>query len=87
MLVLGASAQGLRGDAEQTPDVEGEVALVGEAHGPGDVYDGEVGADEQVFRSLYAPVDDVLVRREPGGRLERAREVVGAHVRRPRYLR
>ena len=63
----------------------GKVAWVGEAHGSGDLRDGEAGIREQRLRTLDAPVDDVLVRREPGGRLERAGEVVGAHVRRPRY--
>ena len=79
-------AQGLRGGAEQAPDVEGEVALVGEAHGPGDVYDGEVGAYEQGSRSLNALVDDVLVWRESGCRLEQACEMVVAKVCHPRYL-
>jgi hypothetical protein len=29
--------QGPRGDAEMVPDVGGEVAVVGEAHGPGEL--------------------------------------------------
>ena len=74
-LERGASAQGSWGDAEQAPEVEGEVALVGETHGPGDGGDGEVGTDEQGFRALDAPADYILVRRESGSRLERAREV------------
>src|SRR5919112_4688507 len=80
-------AQGSRGDAEQASDVGGEVAVVGEAHGPGDLGEVEVGVGEQRLRTLHAPVDDVPVRREAGILRERAREVAGAHVRRLRYLR
>lgn len=69
----GASAKSLGGDAEHSPDVGGEVALIGEAHGRGDLGDGEVGAGEQGLGPLDAPADDVLVRRESGGRFERAR--------------
>ncbi len=43
--MLGALAQDFRGDTEQAPDMEGEVVLVAEACGLGDVYDGEAGAD------------------------------------------
>ena len=55
----------------------GEVARVGEAYRLGHLRDGEAGAREQGFRPFDAPVDDVLVRREPGDCLERACEVVG----------
>lgn len=39
-LVRDSPAQGLRGDAELAPNVEGEVALIGEAYGFSDLGDG-----------------------------------------------
>lgn len=79
-------AKGSWGDTQQTTDVGGEVAVVGEPYGSCDLGEGEVGVGEQRLCPLDAPVDYVLVRREAGCSLERAREVVGAHVRSPGYL-
>ncbi len=57
------------GCAEKAPDVVGEVAGVREANGPGDLREGGVGVREQAPCPLDAPLDEVLVWRQPGGTL------------------
>jgi hypothetical protein len=69
-------AQLTRSDVEQTSDVVGEVAGVGETYRHGDLCYGKVGAQEQCLRPLDALLDHVLVRGESGDCLERAGEVV-----------
>src|SRR5262249_39333076 len=57
----------------------GGPALVREAGKHGDLRQGQVAAPlQEVLRPLDTAGDDVLVRRQPGGRLELAGEVVGA---------
>src|SRR5918995_703424 len=64
-----------------------QECLLREAHSYGHLGDREAAVREQPLGSLHATVDHVLVRREPRCCLERAAEVVGAHVGHPRYLR
>jgi hypothetical protein len=70
-----------RGDADYALEVVGEPALVREAGARGDLRQGEVVASlQELLRPVDAAGDDVLVRRQPGGRLELPREVVGAEA-------
>src|SRR5262249_20217428 len=70
-----------RRDADEAFEVVGELALVGEADVRGDLRQGKVGSCLQEFlRALDAAGDDVLVRRQPGGRLELPRKVIGAEA-------
>src|SRR5262245_10528913 len=70
-----------RRDADQALEVMGELALVGEAGAQGDLRQGEVAPGlQQLPGPLDAAGDDVLVRRQSGGRLELPREVVGAEA-------
>jgi hypothetical protein len=58
--------------------VAGELALVPEAGVRGDLRQGEVASGLQELPGpLDAAGEDVLVRRQPGGRLELPGEVVG----------
>src|SRR5262245_28560195 len=71
-----------RGDADQAREVMGELALVREAGVRVELRQGGVASGlQELLGPLDAAGDDVLVRRQPGGRLELPREVVGAEVR------
>src|SRR5262249_28737884 len=62
-----------RRDADEALEVPGELALVREAGKHGDLRQGQVAAPlQEVLRPLDTAGDDVLVRRQPGGRLELA---------------
>src|SRR5262245_36835993 len=70
-----------RRDADEALEVVGELALVREADPRGDFGEGEVAAAlQEVLGPLDTAGDDVLVRRQAGGRLELPREVVGAQA-------
>src|SRR5262244_3736382 len=70
-----------RRDAYQALEVMGELALVREAGVRGDLRQGEVASGlQELLGPLDAARDDVLVRRQPGGPLELADEVVGAEA-------
>src|SRR5262249_32780617 len=70
-----------RRDAEGSLEVPGELTLVREADVRGDLRQGEVGPPSQELPGpLDAARDDELVRRQPGGRLELPREVIGAQT-------
>ena len=76
-----------RRDADDALEVMGELALIGEAGPHGDLRQGEVTVQlQELLRPLDAASDDVLVRWQPGGRLELPREVVGAEAGDCRYL-
>src|SRR5262245_34040174 len=71
-----------RGDADQALEVASELALVRKAAARRDLRQREVVAvlPQELLGPLDAADDDVLVRRQPGGRLELAGEVVGAEA-------
>jgi hypothetical protein len=70
-----------RRDADDPLEVLGKLALVLEAGADGDLRQGEVAASlQEVLGPFDAAQDDVLVRRQPGGRLDLPREVVGAEA-------
>src|SRR5262249_53911570 len=70
-----------RRDADQALEVIAELTLVRKAGTGGDFRQGEVAASlQELLGALDAAGDDVLVRRQPGGRLELPREVVDAEV-------
>src|SRR5260370_30091004 len=70
-----------RRDAKEAFEVTGELALVREAGVRGNLRQGEVAAALQKLPGSFdATGDDVLVRRQPGGRLELSGEVVGTKV-------
>jgi hypothetical protein len=70
-----------RRDAEGALEVPGELTLVREADVRGDLRQGEVGPPlQELAGPLDAARDDELVRRQPGGRLELPREVIGAQT-------
>src|SRR5262245_66672934 len=74
-----------RRDADEPLEVAGELALVRESDARGDLRQGEfVALSQEVLGPLDAAGDDVPVRRQPGGRLEPPREVVGAEMGRRR---
>ncbi len=57
------------------------MALVREADAECDLRQAELAiCPEEVLRSFNAARDHILVRRQPGGRLELAREVIGAEM-------
>ena len=70
-----------RRDADEPFKVKGELALVREAGAERDVRQAEltVGTQE-VLRSFDAARDHILVRRQPSGRLELPRKVIGAEI-------
>src|SRR5215468_2036464 len=64
-----------------------ELALVREAGVRGNLRQGEVASGlQELLGPLDAARNDVLVRRQPGGRLEPPREVAGAEMGRCRHL-
>src|SRR6516225_4964771 len=66
-----------RRDADEALEVVGELALVREAGARGDLRQGQVAASlQELLSPLDAAGDDELVRRQPGGPLELAGEVV-----------
>ena len=68
-------------DADEALEVMRELALVREAGAGGDLRQGQVGSCLQELPGpLDAAHDDVLVRRQPGGRLEPPGKVVGAEA-------
>src|SRR5262249_14525885 len=76
-----------RRDADEALEVMAELALVREAGASGDLRQGQVGAClQELPGTLDAAQDDVLVRRQPGGRLELPREVVDAKMGRRGHL-
>src|SRR5262249_47478887 len=76
-----------RRDADEALEVMGELALVTEAGTRRDLCQGEgTVALQEVLGSFDAAQDDVLVRRQPGGGLELAGEVVGAEAGGRRHL-
>jgi len=76
-----------RRDADYALEVVGELALVREAGAGGDLRQGQVIASlQELLGSFDAAHHDVLVRRQPGGRLELPREVVDAKMGRRRHL-
>src|SRR5262249_8306472 len=76
-----------RRDSDDAPEVVGELALVREAGLPRELRQGQVGPRwQELPGALDAAGDDVLVRRQPGGRPELTGEVVRAEVGRGRHL-
>ena len=75
-----------RRDADEPLEVTGELALVREAGPRGDLRQGEVVALQELLGPLDAAGDDVLIGRQPGGRLELPREVIGAQAGHRRHL-
>src|SRR5215510_5640354 len=70
-----------RRDADAALEVMGELALIREAGARGDVGQGQARSSlQQLLGTLDAAQDDVLVRRQPGGRLELPGEMVGAQA-------
>src|SRR5438105_8708977 len=66
-----------RRDADEALEVTGELALVREAGVRGDLRQGQVAAAlQELLGPFDAAHDDVLVRRQPRGRLELPGEVV-----------
>src|SRR5260221_11096512 len=63
------------------------MALVREADAECDLRQAELAiCPEEVLRSFNAARDHILVRRQPGGRLELAREVIGAEMNHGSHL-
>src|SRR5262249_54105235 len=74
-------------DADEAFEVVGELALVRETSGGGDLRHGEIAIGlQEVLGPLDAAGDDVVVRRQPGGRPELPRKVVEAEMGRRRHL-
>src|SRR5262249_16363120 len=69
-----------RRDADEALEVMTEPALARETRVRGDLRQGEVAALQKHLGSLDAAHDDELVRRQSGGSLELAREVVDAEA-------
>ena len=70
-----------RRGADDSLEVLGELALIREAGLRRDLRQGQVCPGLQELLGPLDPAqDDLLVRRQPGGRLELPREVVGAVV-------
>jgi hypothetical protein len=70
-----------RRDADDPLEVKGKMALVKEADPKRDLRQAElVVCPQQVLRSFNAARDQILVRRQPGGRLELSRKVIGAEM-------
>src|SRR5262252_10007428 len=69
------------GDADDALEVMGELALIREPGVRGDLRQGQFGPGLQELPGpLDFALDDVLVRRQPGGPLELGDEVVGAEA-------
>ena len=76
-----------RREADDPLKMKAEMALVREAGAERDVGHAEPAACQQEFlRSLDTARDHILVRRQPGGRLELPREVIGAEMHDGRHL-
>ena len=69
-----------RRDADQALEVIAELTLVRKAGAGGDFRQGVVALSQELLRPFNAAGDDVLVRWQPGGRLELPREVVDAKM-------
>jgi hypothetical protein len=68
-------------DADQALEVMAELALVREAGACGDLRQGEIASGLQELPGpLDAAVENVLVRRQPGGPLELPGKVAGAEA-------
>src|SRR5246127_559034 len=67
-------------------EMVGELALVGEAGSGGDLRQRKVASLKESLGPFNAAHYDVLVRRQPGGHLGLAREVVNAEVGGHRHL-
>jgi hypothetical protein len=68
-----------RRDADDPLELVGELALIREAGTGGDLRQGQVvSCLEELLGSFDATGDDILVRRQPGSRLELSGEVVRA---------
>src|SRR3984893_15890183 len=76
-----------RRDADDPLEVRGKMALVREAGTERDLRQAKLTVSPQeVLCSFNAARDHILVRRQPGGRLELAREVIGAEMGDGRHL-
>src|SRR5262245_39424723 len=76
-----------RRDADEALEVMGELTLVGEAGARGDFRQRDVVAvSQESLRPLDASLDDILVRRQPGGHFELPGEVVLTEMGRRRHL-
>src|SRR5215472_9598117 len=73
-------------DPDDALEMVGELALVGEAGVGGDLRQGKVATLKESLGPFNAAHNDVLVRRQPSGRLEPPREVVDAEVGGRRHL-
>src|SRR6516164_4463183 len=69
-----------RRDADEALEVKTEHALARETGVRGDLRKWKVATLQKQLSPLDAAHDDELVRRQPGGRLELPREVVGAEA-------
>src|SRR5690606_20887854 len=67
--------EGARREAEDPAHAARQVALVGEARLERDLARGELGPDEERAGALDAPLDDVLVDRDPDRTLEELAQV------------
>src|SRR5258708_9302651 len=76
-----------RRDADDPLEVRGKMALVREAGAERDLRQAQLTVSPQeVLCSFNAARDHILVRRQPGGRLELAREGVGAEMNHVSHL-
>ena len=74
-------------DADDALEVMGELALIRESGARRDLCQGKVRSClQELIGPLDAAHDRVLVRRQPGGRLELPREMVGAEAGDRRHL-
>jgi hypothetical protein len=70
-----------RRDADDPLEMKGKLALVRETDAERDLHYAEfVVCTQEVLRSFNATSNDILVWRQPGGRLELPREVIGAEM-------
>ena len=68
-------------DADDPLKLKAKMALIREAGAERDLGQAEPAVcPQEVLRSFNAACDYILVRRQPGGRLELAREVIGAEM-------
>ena len=70
-----------RRDADDPLEVRAEMALIREAGAERDIRQAELAVcPQEVLRSFNAARDHILVRRQPGGRLELSRKVIGTEI-------